>query len=208
MSAADPYRVLEVSRRATDAEVRAAYRRAVQRHHPDHNGGSPESARRFEEVQEAYAQIRAQRESGSGASSAGRRGAGAGGQASDTASTTDPGLDARLAAMEAELAAAREAAGRARRAASDAARDIREAARGESRRPSGESRRPSDEELGYISTTDSLSSIVDDTVSGLADRLAAARRRRDAGDLGAKVTDKMADAFEDIGARLRGERRD
>jgi len=201
VSTADPHRVLEVSRRATDAEVRAAYRRAVQRHHPDHNGGSPESAKRFEEVQEAYAQIRAQRESGSGRSAAARSGAGAFGKASDTASTTDPRLDARLAAMEAELAAARDAAARARRAASDAARDVRDAAR-------GASRRSSDEELGYVSTTDSLSSIVDDTVSGLADRLAAARRRRDAGDLGSTVTDKMADAFEDIGARLRGERRD
>ena len=88
-----------------------------------------------------------------------------------------------------------------RRAASDAARDIRDAAR-------GASGRPSDEELGYVSTTDSLSSIIDDTVSGLADRLATARRRRNAGDLGSTVTGKVADAFEDIGARLRGERRD
>ena len=113
MSVTDPYRVLEVSRRATDAELRAAYRRAVQRHHPDHNGGSPESAKRFEEVQEAYAQIRAQRESRSGRSAAGAPGAGTSGKAPDTASTTDPGLDARLAAMEAELAAARDAAARA-----------------------------------------------------------------------------------------------
>ncbi len=71
----DPYATLGVSASATDAEVRAAYRQAVQRHHPDHNNGSPESARRFEEVQEAYARIRALRQGG-GAAAGGRTGAG------------------------------------------------------------------------------------------------------------------------------------
>ena len=36
-----------------DDELHAAYRHLVQLHHPDHNNGSPESARRFEAVQEA-----------------------------------------------------------------------------------------------------------------------------------------------------------
>ncbi|MDQ6729926.1 MAG: DnaJ domain-containing protein [Actinomycetota bacterium] len=180
----DPYAVLEIATGASDAELRAAYRRAVQRHHPDHNGGSPESERRFEEVQDAYAQIRAQRASGG----AGR------------ASTTDPPLDARLAAMEAELSAARDAQERVRRAARDAVRGARDAAR-------GSSRRPSDEELGYVTSDDSISSIFDDTVAGLSEHLSAARRQREAGNLGGAVTDKMADVFEDIGARLRGERR-
>jgi len=54
----DPYAILGISASATDAEVRAAYRRLVQRHHPDHNGGSREAARRFEEVQEAYEVLR------------------------------------------------------------------------------------------------------------------------------------------------------
>ena len=54
----DPYKLLGIPHSATDAEIRAAYRRQVQLHHPDHNGGSPESTRRFEEVQEAYALIR------------------------------------------------------------------------------------------------------------------------------------------------------
>lgn len=180
----DPYGVLEVTAGVTDAELRAAYRRAVQRHHPDHNGGSPESERRFEAVQEAYAQIRAQRASGA-----------AGG-----ASTTDPNLDARLAAMEAELSAARDAQDRVRRSAREAARDVRQAT-------SGPSSRASDEQLGYVTSDDSLSSIFDDTVAGLSEHLSAARDRRDVGDLGGAVTDKMADVFEDIGARLRGERR-
>jgi len=200
----DPYGVLKVTADATDAELRAAYRRAVQREHPDHNGGSPESERRFEAVQEAYAQIRAQRASGgAGASAAGARPSSRAGAASGArrgASTTDPRLDARLAAMEAELSAARDARERVRRAARDAARDVREAAR-------GSSQRPSDEELGYVTSGDSLGSIFDDTVSGLSEQLSAARRRRDAGDLGGAVTDKMADVFEDISARLRGERR-
>jgi len=193
----DPYGILEVTAGVTDAELRAAYRRAVQRDHPDHNGGSPESERRFEEVQEAYAQIRAQRASAGGGA---RGGASAGAGARGGASTTDPRLDDRLAAMEAELSAARDARERVRRAARDAARDVSKAAR-------GSSQRPSDEELGYVTSDDSLGSIFDDTVSGLSEHLSAARRRRDAGDLGGAVTDKMADVFDDIGARLRGERR-
>src|SRR5256885_11061052 len=51
----DPYATLGLSPSATDAELRAAYRRLVQLHHPDHNGGSAESARRFEAGQGAYA---------------------------------------------------------------------------------------------------------------------------------------------------------
>src|SRR5436305_2877143 len=58
----DPYEVLGVPRSAADSEIRSAYRRLVKLHHPDHNGGSPESARRFEAVQEAYARIRELRE--------------------------------------------------------------------------------------------------------------------------------------------------
>ncbi len=53
----DPYEVLGVARSASDAEVRAAYRRLVQLHHPDHNAGSAQAARRFAEVQEAYTQV-------------------------------------------------------------------------------------------------------------------------------------------------------
>ena len=52
-----PYQTLGVPPTATDAQLRAAYRRLVQLHHPDHNHNSPESTRRFEQVQEAYAQI-------------------------------------------------------------------------------------------------------------------------------------------------------
>src|ERR1700759_5287152 len=101
----DPHETLGVARSATAAEVRAAYRRLVQLHHPDHNGGSVESARRFEAVQEAYAEVRRLRGSG-GAPAAGAAGAagpaGAAGAAGGgwAAGSDDPGVDARLAAME------------------------------------------------------------------------------------------------------------
>src|ERR1700753_1187530 len=95
----DPYRTLGVTRSATDAEVRAAYRRLVQLHHPDHNGGSVESARRFEAGQEAYAGGRRFGASG-GAPAAAAAGAGGGGSA---AGSGDSSVDARLAAMEQEL---------------------------------------------------------------------------------------------------------
>src|SRR5947209_7925753 len=58
MPASDPYKTLGVSRGASDEEVRKAYRRLVQQHHPDHNAGSQDAARRFEEVQAAYTRIR------------------------------------------------------------------------------------------------------------------------------------------------------
>ncbi|MGH2872692.1 MAG: J domain-containing protein, partial [Solirubrobacteraceae bacterium] len=57
----DPYLTLGVDPSAGEEELHAAYRRLVQRHHPDHNGGSAESARRFELVQEAYAEVRRRR---------------------------------------------------------------------------------------------------------------------------------------------------
>ena len=143
----DPYVTLGVSRTADDAEVRAAYRRLVQLHHPDHNGGSAESARRFEEVQEAYAEVRRRRKSGPPAGD-------------------DSNIGSRLAAMEAELRAARdEAVRRARQAAAQAAA-----------RAQGERERPSDEELGYFSSDDSFSKILSDAASGISDRVTEAQK--------------------------------
>src|ERR1700744_222814 len=106
----DPYRTLGVARSATDAELRAAYRRMVQLHHPDHNGGSAETGRRLESVQDGYAEaprLRAAagggaRATGTYAGSAGPEGAGSRGAGSGGAGA-DPNLDARLQAMEQEL---------------------------------------------------------------------------------------------------------
>jgi curved DNA-binding protein CbpA len=186
----DPYQTLGVTRSATDAEVRAAYRRLVQLHHPDHNGGSVESARRFEAVQEAYAEVRRRRGAGSastarassagGSSAAGRSsaagqtsagGSAASGSAAGGSSTAggDPDLDGRLAAMERELARAREArehaAREARRATEQTIRDVREMA----------GKRASDEDLGYVSTNDSFSQILDDAAAELGERFTEAR---------------------------------
>jgi DnaJ-class molecular chaperone len=194
----DPYATLGVARSADDAEVRAAYRRLVQLHHPDHNGGSAESARRFEEVQEAYAEVRRRRKSGGGApGTAGRSG---GRRTSGSRSTSPPSGDdsdigSRLAAMETELRAARdEAVRRARQAAAQAAA-----------RAQGEERdRPSDEDLGYFSTDDSLSKILSDAASGLSDRVAEAEKEvRDS-----PVTKRFADLIDELGSRLTGEPRD
>ncbi len=145
----DPYQTLGVASSASDAELRAAYRRLVQLHHPDHNGGSPESARRFEEVQEAFAEARRRRSAG-------------GEPAREPAPTADPDLEGRLAAMEQELKTARDARERAareaRRATDETIRDVREMA----------GARASDEDLGYYSTDDSFSAILDDAADELS----------------------------------------
>jgi curved DNA-binding protein CbpA len=97
--ARDPYEVLGVKASASDDEVHAAYRRLVKLQHPDHNGGSPESARRFEEVQGAYARVRSMREQ----------------------SAVDPDTEDRLADLERRVREAHLARERARRAAAEAA---------------------------------------------------------------------------------------
>src|ERR1700733_14799100 len=106
MAQSDPYKVLGIPHSATEAEIRAAYRHLVQLHHPDHNGGSAESTRRFEEVQEAYALIRKldprRRSAGAGS---GRRAS----APPPPRESRDPGLDERLAEMDRELKRQREA---------------------------------------------------------------------------------------------------
>jgi curved DNA-binding protein CbpA len=193
----DPYRTLGLSPSATDAELRAAYRRLVQLHHPDHNGGSPESARRFEAVQEAYAEARRRRGAGgsAGAGSA-RAGSSRGGSAGAPGGSTgaDPDLDARLAAMEQELKGVREARDRAaqeaRRATEQTIRDVREMA--------GE--RPSDEDLGYFSTNDSFSKIVDDAAAELGERFTEARD--------SPAGHRVSDLIDELASKLTGEHRD
>jgi curved DNA-binding protein CbpA len=188
----DPYVTLGVGATATDAEIRSAYRRLVQLHHPDHNGGSAESEQRFEEVQEAYAAVRKQRQAGGGRASA--RGAGRGRSstsrprpATDGSPGGDPNLGSRLAAMEAELRAARD----------DAMRRARAAAA----RAQGQTDRPSDEELGYISSDDSFSKILHDAASGLSDRLDEAQQEARQ----SPVTKRFADLIDELGSKLTGE---
>jgi curved DNA-binding protein CbpA len=217
MAVTDPYKVLGIPHSATDAEIRAAYRTQVQRHHPDHNGGSPESTRRFEEVQEAYAMIRKlQQRTGTGT------GTGAGARTRAQTSTrraspppprtapVDPGIDARLAELDRELKRQREAKQQAERNAQrireDALRQAREAAR-------ADSGGPSDEDLGYVTTDDSFSAIFDDAAAEWSKRLSEAKSEATSESKRAKpeskqepVTERLADLFDGWGARLRGEK--
>jgi curved DNA-binding protein CbpA len=183
----DPYQTLGVSPGVSDEKLRSAYRRLVQLHHPDHNGGSAEAARRFEEVQEAYAQIKELRSTAPRAGTAPRSGQRGSGQAPPR-TNVDPDAEARLAEMERELREAQLARERARQAAREAAG------------ASARARRPSDEELGYVTTDDSFSKILDDARSELAGRLSDARERP----VGRRVGD-LIDELEGLVSKLTGE---
>ncbi len=196
MSPTDPYAVLGIGPQATDAELRAAYRHAVQREHPDHNDGSAESARRFEAVQEAYALIRVQR---TRADPGAHQAPGPRGESGPPPGPAhaDPGLDARLAELERQLAEARSARERIRRAAREA--EVRAAARARrtsdaSGGPGQRQARPSDEELGYYRTEDSVGRIISDAA---ADLFADVRRR--------DVPKRVADLIDELGAKLTGD---
>lgn len=54
----DPYKVLGLSPNATDEEVKRAYRALAKKYHPDLNPGDQEAARKMQEVNEAYDQIK------------------------------------------------------------------------------------------------------------------------------------------------------
>ncbi|MDE3134314.1 MAG: J domain-containing protein [Acidobacteriota bacterium] len=142
-AAIDPYAVLGVAPDVSDDELRRVYRTLVMRHHPDHNGGSAQSAARFAQIQSAYAAITERRigaEPTPGASaSAGSR------------------IDERIAALERELAAKRAAAAQAEAEAHAEAQ--------------GDRRRPTPEELGQYTTDDSFTKIVDDAAAQLGERL-------------------------------------
>ncbi len=56
--ARDPYEVLGVSHDATDEEIKTAYRRLAKQYHPDLNPGDAEAARKMNEINAAYEQIK------------------------------------------------------------------------------------------------------------------------------------------------------
>jgi DnaJ-class molecular chaperone len=51
----DPYELLGVARTATEAEIRASYRKLAKLHHPDLNPGKKEAEERFKAISAAYA---------------------------------------------------------------------------------------------------------------------------------------------------------
>jgi curved DNA-binding protein CbpA len=147
----DPYLVLGVSPGTSDEQLHAAYRRLVRLHHPDHNPGDLDAARRFEEVQDAYARVRQLRAKRPTEAQA------------PPPPESEPDVEARLAELERKLLKARARQERARRAAAEAAAE--------------NAKRPSDEELGYVTTDDSFAKIVADASSELSSWLDRAQEQ-------------------------------
>jgi len=52
--ARDPYEVLGVSKKASEAEIKKAFRTLAKKHHPDTHGNDPKAVKRFQEINSAY----------------------------------------------------------------------------------------------------------------------------------------------------------
>src|SRR5216684_3833716 len=54
MAKQDYYKLLDVARSATEADIKKAYRRLAMKWHPDRNPDDPDSEHKFKEAKEAY----------------------------------------------------------------------------------------------------------------------------------------------------------
>ena len=52
--ARDPYSVLGVSKKATDADIKKAFRNLAKKHHPDTHANDPKAVKAFQEISGAY----------------------------------------------------------------------------------------------------------------------------------------------------------
>src|SRR6202165_1506144 len=50
----DYYKILGVDKKATEKEIRQAYRKLARQHHPDVNPGDKQAEAKFKEINEAY----------------------------------------------------------------------------------------------------------------------------------------------------------
>jgi molecular chaperone DnaJ len=58
MAKADYYEVLGISKGASDEEIKKAYRKLAMKYHPDRNPGDQEAAKKMQQVNAAYDQIK------------------------------------------------------------------------------------------------------------------------------------------------------
>ena len=183
-AALDPYAVLGVAPDISDIELRRVYRGLVKRHHPDHNGGSADSAHRFAQIQNAYAAI-AQRRRGSHPADAG---AGPG-RARGTGAVDDP-IEDRISMLEREMAAMREAESRRAQEQARRAREQAEKLAAAQRLRAAQNHRvhSTPEELGYYSTDDSFTKIIDDATEQFGDRLRRSEAKK-------QFTRRLSDLF-------------
>ena len=53
MAFIDYYKILEVDKKATDAEIKKAYRKLARKYHPDINPNDKDAEKKFKEINEA-----------------------------------------------------------------------------------------------------------------------------------------------------------